>query len=780
MHPNHSAPIVPTGVRFNPPEFPDGEVGEMLRRSFGITGQLIPLPGERDQNFKVAAGDQENYVVKISDADEERDAIDFIVRVLQHLEAVAPELPVPRVVLSVDGEPLVEHLFSTGAVHAVQLITYLDGRPLSQAPPRDPSVLRDIGRLQGQTCHALSSFFHPAAKRFMPWDITNNLVFDDALFHRLPSGVRQMLSPHTERLRTETLPALRRMRAQTIHGDCNANNVLCSDVGCVSGLIDFGDALHSPVMQELAVSAASFLEIYGEANNVVEALTDGFKSCFPLLPEELDLLNDAILLRLILTVEILSGPAERHPTSEQPEDEVAPTIKVLQRFLEHHSASGKRIAPMAPSTEERRSPTTKLQMRRTAALSPSYKLFYDEPLHLVRGRGVSVFDADGRAYLDCYNNVPSVGHCHPHVVAALSQQAATLNTHTRYIDEHIITYAERLAGTMPAELDTCIFVCTGTEANDLAYRIAQAVTGNRGAIVSEDSYHGNSMAVAELSLYDKHASQRPTYIEAIAAPDTYRGLYRAGESGIGSKYAVLVDQAIEDLNQSGYGTAMLMVDSIFDSQGIFTAPRGYYSNLFQRIHQAGGLVVADEVQSGLCRLGDHMWGFEDSNVVPDVVTMGKPMGDGHPLGVLVTRREIMGAFCERNNYFNTFGGNPVSAAVGNAVLDVIETESILGRVHSVGTYLQAGLRGLAERFEAIGDIRGKGLFQGMDLVSDRATRVPDQAAAGRLENEMRRRGVLVATTGPHDNVIKIRPPLVFSQANADQLLDVMEAALRFI
>lgn len=411
-------------------------------------------------------------------------------------------------------------------------------------------------------------------------------------------------------------------------------------------------------------------------------------------------------------------------------------------------------------------------------MGPAYRLFYQEPLHLVRGEGVWLYDNNGHKYLDCYNNVASVGHCHPYVVEALSKQASTLNTHTRYLHENVVIYAERLGNTLPGDLSVCMPVCTGTEANELAFRIARAVTGRDGAIVTEQSYHGNSIIVSELSTEDYPASQRPPYLEAIEAPDPYRGRFHYGEPGFGLKYASLVEHAICSLTDRGHPPAMFICDNIYSSNGIQTPPPEYLQNVYQIVRAAGGLVVADEVQSGLCRLGDHTWGFEDSDVIPDIVTMGKPIGDGHPLAAVVTTPEIAEKFAQKFHYFNTFGGNPVSAAVGLAVLDVIEQENILQNVHDVGSYLHDGLKELAAHYELIGDIRGKGLFYGIELVSDRKLKHPEKNEAIRIREHLRDNGVLISTTGALGNVLKIRPPLVFSRNNADLLLGKLEQAIK--
>lgn len=415
--------------------------------------------------------------------------------------------------------------------------------------------------------------------------------------------------------------------------------------------------------------------------------------------------------------------------------------------------------------------------RRKDALGPAYEHFYKEPLYLTRGDGVWLYDNDGKKYLDCYNNVPSVGHCHPHVVESITKQIATLNTHTRYLHHTIIEYAEMLADTLPGDLSVCSFVCTGTEANDLAYRIARAVTGNDGAICTRGAYHGNSTLVAELSPEFDRTRPKPDYIVDVEPPDVYRGRWDADEQNYVQKYADLVDNGIDELAANGHKPAMMIIDSIYDCAGIHTPPPDYQRKVYGKVRAAGGLVVCDEVQSGLTRMGDHYWGFMDSGVIPDIVTMGKPMGNGHPLAIVVTTPDIAAAFANETSYFNTFGGNPVSAAAGKAVLEVVARDNLLANVKKSGDHLIAGFNRLAKNHELIGDIRGKGLFLCVELVRDRATKDPAADEAAEILELMRQDGVLIARIGEHHNVLKIRPPLIFTTEHADMALDSLQNAL---
>ncbi|MDB5630168.1 MAG: aminotransferase class III-fold pyridoxal phosphate-dependent enzyme [Tardiphaga sp.] len=411
--------------------------------------------------------------------------------------------------------------------------------------------------------------------------------------------------------------------------------------------------------------------------------------------------------------------------------------------------------------------------RRARLLGPAYRLFYANPVHLVRGEGVWLYDADGEAYLDVYNNVASVGHCHPHVVAALSRQAATLNTHTRYLTDGILDYAERLLATLPDDLAQVMFTCTGSEANDLAYRAARAFTGGTGMIVTQLAYHGVTIAISELSPSLGDGIAIPAHVRTVPAPDAYR----AGNADVGESFAARVRAAIADMTAHGIKPAALLVDTIFSSDGVFADPTGFLAPAVAAIREAGGLFIADEVQPGFGRTGSGMWGFARHGVVPDIVTMGKPMGNGHPMAAMVARPDILDAFGRRTRYFNTFGGNPVSCAVGMAVLDVIEQEALIANARDVGAYMSDGLRALAQRHEIIGDVRGAGLFIGVELVRDRATKAPATSETARLVNGLRDKRVLISAAGPFANVLKIRPPLVFSRGHADRFLSAMDEVL---
>jgi 4-aminobutyrate aminotransferase-like enzyme len=421
--------------------------------------------------------------------------------------------------------------------------------------------------------------------------------------------------------------------------------------------------------------------------------------------------------------------------------------------------------------------TQSLLERRYRVMGRNSPLFYDKPLHLVRGEGVWVFDAEGNRYLDAYNNVPHVGHSHPRVVAALGRQAAILNTHTRYLDENIVSYAERLTALFDPTLSMAAFCCTGSEANELALRIARDCSGGQGILSTAWAYHGNTAAVMQVSSLFTPAEQRGPYVRTVPVMDPYRDRAGRSDEALATAYANDVKRGIEEFAAAGIRFAGLIFCTAFSSEGLPTVPSEFMAKALAHVHAAGGYFIADEVQGGFGRMGSHLWGHQKLGVIPDIVTLGKPMGNGHPLAGVVTRPQLLNAFTERNMYFNTFGGNPVSAAVGNAVLDVLEDERLVDNAAAVGSYTLGRLQALAARHNLIGDVRGAGLFFAVELVSDRGAKTPATAETKRLVNRMRERGVLISRIGMHDNILKIRPPMPFSRQHADLLVGTLDEAL---
>jgi 4-aminobutyrate aminotransferase-like enzyme len=425
--------------------------------------------------------------------------------------------------------------------------------------------------------------------------------------------------------------------------------------------------------------------------------------------------------------------------------------------------------------------TESLLDARRRLLGPSLTLSYRTPLHIVRGEGAYLYDADGRAYLDCVNNVAHVGHAHPRVVEAGIAQMRLLNTNTRYLHESVLRYAERLTALLPRHLEIAFFTNSGSEANELALRLARTATGRPDVATVDVAYHGNTQRLVEISPYKfagpGGAGQRED-VQVVPLPDGYRGRHRGTDRTTADAYLADARAVLANADTAGHPAGAAIAEAIPSVAGQIVPPEGWLAGLFDAARAVGAVPIADEVQVGFGRVGIDTWAFGALGAQPDIVTMGKPIGNGHPLGAVVTTRAIADAFANGMEYFNTFGGNPVSAAIGLAVLDVIEVERLREHARVTGERLLADLRGLAARHEAIGDVRGMGLFLGIDLVRDRETREPDAALAGELANRAAERGVLLSTDGPFHNVMKIKPPLVFSDADADRLVETIDGVLR--
>ncbi|MER5173528.1 aspartate aminotransferase family protein [Thioclava kandeliae] len=429
-----------------------------------------------------------------------------------------------------------------------------------------------------------------------------------------------------------------------------------------------------------------------------------------------------------------------------------------------------KAADLAPALAERIE-------RRARLLGPAYRLFYQDPLTVERGEGAYLYDPDGRDYLDAYNNVVSLGHAHPRVVEAVSAQMGRLCTHTRYVQDGILDLAEEMLpslGGQIAENGHMMFTCTGSEANDLATRIAMHKTGKRGVIITSEAYHGTSHLTAGYSPSLGAKSPLGTWVRRVAAPDSYR----RDVATLGAQMAAEVKAQIEDLERHGDGIACFIADSLFSSDGIYSDPKGLLAPVAEVVRAHGGIMIADEVQSGFGRSGEAMWGYQRLGIDPEIVTMGKPMGNGYPVAGIAVRHEVVAPFGQDLRYFNTFGGNTVAVAAARAVFDTIRDDNLMANAVAMGDAIRAGLRSLED--ERIGDVRGVGMYVACEFVTDHAAKTPDAATATACVNLMRQKGVLISSTGPGANILKIRPPLIFNARHVDRLLSTVEAALREI
>ncbi|MGH6931964.1 MAG: aminotransferase class III-fold pyridoxal phosphate-dependent enzyme [Dongiaceae bacterium] len=768
-----------------PPTFSLANIERLADRHFGLTGEIKPLYGERDQNSRLREANGDEWVLKIASIEEDPAAVDCQTRAMRHVERFDPTLPVPRVRRARDGSDIVMVPDGKGVQHCFYVLSFLKG-DLAEKHPVGDNFIENTGRLVARLGLAMRGFFHPAAGgRDLLWDVRmapRYLDHVDKLSRREHRALaRDVLTGLIERV----LPRLDGFRSQIIHGDVHPQNMVVDPAvpTRITGIIDFGDMLHAPIALDVGNLAAEFLMSPETAADNLAAIVRGYNDVVPLEPEEIGTIFDLTLGRALLLPLINRYRQIETPGSNEYMQAYGETT--LDRIEALHRLGRRQVTerlsriclPRRFAPDAKPGSIDALIARRKQLMGNVY-LFYQPPLHMVRGEGMWLIDSEGRRYIDAYNNVPHVGHCHPHVVAAIQRQVETLNTNTRYLGTEVLDYAERLTGTTTGRLTACAFVNSGSEANDLAWRMAKAFTGNGGGLTMEFAYHGISDAVHGFSPSGEHQPKVPAHIRTLMPPDDYRGLYKRGEANLAGRYAADADRAIASLAADGLKPAAFMVDSSFMTNGMLEAPAGYLAGVATKLRAAGGLLIADEVQSGFGRMGQYMWGYRHHGVQPDILTIGKPAGSGHPIGVVITTPEIMARFQRQVAFFSTFGGNNVSCAAGLAVLDVIEREGLIANAERTGAYLKKGLQALMAKHDLIGDIRGVGLAIGLELVRDRKTLAPAPEETRQLLNLMRDEGVLVGIEGVLGNIVKIRPPCICRPEHAEIIIDAMARALQ--
>ena len=737
------------------PEASDDLLLAIAGEHFGLTGKITRLAGERDLNALIETAEG-RFTLKVANAAEPVESVDMQAAALEHLAAVDPTVPVPRIRTSLSGNRF-ETVALDGVEHPVHMVSFLEGIADWQGAPT-PRLSEAIGAMLARLQRALRGFFHPAGGRTILWDARTAgqlLGWVDAI---ADPALRRSVTATLEHFADQVLPLLAHLPVQAIHNDFHRGNLIVGGDGRdVSGIIDFGDLIHGNRAQDVAVACAYGMLETADPLEAVQSIVAAFTDIVPLLEEEIEVIGDLIGVRLAQSIAIGSWRASRHPANADYilADAVAVTAG-LEQWVgigdQRIRAAIRSAGGMAPVSYD----SDRLEVRRAGVLSPGLRLSYEEPLHLVRGDGVWLFDADGRRYLDAYNNVVQVGHANPRVTRAVADQTGRLNTNTRYVTDAIVAYGERLIAELPAPLEVCFFVNSGTEANDLAWRIAKTVTGNSGAVVTDNAYHGWSDAIMAVSPEELAAEDMAPWVATVAPP------------GRGDR-KVRIGEAIGRLAKFGHNPAALFIDATFSSDGIFDLTPGYLSDLADAVRNGGGLYVADEVQAGLGRVGQRFWGFAGDRVVPDIVTLGKPLGNGYPIGAVVTNRAVAEAFARDGYFFSTFGGNPVAAHAASSVLQITLEEDLAGRAERVGIMLRNGLAEALETRGVDGVVRGPGTFVGVDLGH------PELAA--RLVEAMRFRSVLIGRTGPNHDVLKIRPPLIFDEEEAGVLLEAFGESL---
>ena len=760
----------------DPPALTLDEARDVAGTTFGVSGTARALVSERDQNFAIAADDGTHWVLKVSNAAENPGVVEMEVAAVERIAGVDARLPVPRARPALDGAT-VARLQIAGATHLVRLIPLLPGRN-ARPEELDAASVRGIGEVVARVGHALRGFFHPAAGRAIWWDQQHlPALFPHATLITDPSR-RALLDRVMARFTERVVPAFPRLRSQVIHNDVTLDNLLLDESGQVTGIIDFGDMAHTALVLDVPAALQSLFRQRDDLFDVSAIFLEGYTSVIPLEDLERELLGDLLAGRMAQTILISAQRTRQYPDNAYIHGWAEPAWELLE-LLEATGwdEASRRLASAArPPARARAASASEEQLvaRRRVLGSALEPLTYATPLHLVRGQGAWMEDPHGRRYLDAYNNVPVVGHSHPRVVEAIARQAALLNTNTRYLHEHVVELAERLTASMPDGLDTVMLVNSGSEANDLAWRLATTVTGGNTGIVTDWAYHGVTHAIADFSPSEWPNGVQPAAVETYPAPNTFRGPYADADDPASVARTELA-AVIERIAARDRAPAALFIDATFTADGIFVPPPAVVRAIVDGVRGAGALYVADEVQSGYGRTGDGLWGFSAWGVAPDIVTLGKPMGNGHPVAAVITRSDIVDRFAEQTTFFSTFGGNPVACAAALAVLDVIEDEGLVANAAAVGDWLRSRLVDLAASHPAIGDVRGRGLMTGVELIEPDGT--PASELASRVKNAMAERGVLIGTSGRQGNTLKIRPPLSITRDEARLIVDALDEVL---
>ena len=757
---------------------PESTVESALDEWFGVAGKLTRIPTEKDDTFALDGG-AERLLVKVSGAQEEPDVVNLQTAALRHIGANAPSLPVPRMRQGVDGA--YEYPLADAPSRILRVMTFLPGTAMS-GTTATPGQLQSVGAMHAAITDALNGFGHPRQDRRLVWDLHHFQALRALLDDVGDPTHRELATRVFDDFQALVAPRTSQLRRRVVHGDFSTHNVLVYPERdeFVTGIIDFGDTLRTAEIFDVAIAMSNLLdpEATDPWHRAMGHLA-GYRGQREIDVSELAILPIAVAARSVQRALIAQWRARRDSSRA---DYVLAHAAHDWHALEAIAATPAEFAPrrkpamvngFAAADLARQPAQNRARIeRRQRLLGPGYQLFYTDPVDVVRGSGVYLYDSEGHEYLDAYNNVTSIGHCHPAVADAVAAQLRVLNTNTRYLQDQILDYSEDLLSTFPAALDRVTYTCTGSEANDLAVRIARAHTGAEGIIVTRNAYHGVTETVAAFSPSLGPTSPLGPHVRLIAPPDGSR----LAEGDVAEFMRLQVRQAIADLNRHGYGLCALVVDSIFSSDGVFATPTSVLGPMADEVRRAGGLYVADEVQSGFGRTGEAWWGFQRHDVMPDIVTIGKPMGNGIPVAAVVLQHAVGTAFGDNVRYFNTFGGSNVPIAAAAAVLDVIRGERLIENAQAVGTYLIDELRkGCASR-EQVFDVRGAGLFIGVDIVEDQQSATPYGALAKRIVDDLRRNFVLVSASGPEGNVLKIRPPLVFGRTHADRLLETLFAA----
>ncbi|MCC7523299.1 MAG: aminotransferase class III-fold pyridoxal phosphate-dependent enzyme [Chitinophagaceae bacterium] len=760
--------------------FTEERSAQLVELYYGLQVRARLLSGEYDHNYLLEGEDGGRYILKICGNDEHLVFLDAQVKIMNHLSQTELADLFNRCIRSKNGLELIQHI-EDGALYFIRLFTFLEGEFWINLKERPDSLHYNLGNFLGKMDKALANFSHPAMHRFYLWDISRAMDANAKLSCIGDHERRRIAGYFLLQFETEVLPHISSLRHAYVHHDANDTNVLVKD-NRISGLIDFGDMVYTALVNNLAVACTYAMMNNEDPLHAATLVLTGYQSAYPLTGQEVDLLYYLIAARLCISVTQSAWNASIQTNNEHHFVSEAPAWDLLQKLI--------RINPLKAQDRFRKACGFRgvisddsygaLLQNRKRYIGRNLSISYQSNIKIIRGALQYLYDDRGNTFIDCVNNVSHVGHCHPVVVKAMQRQLATLNTNTRYLHDNLVDFAKMLTATLPPQLSVCYFTNSGSEANDLAIRMSRHFTQQKDVIVLDHAYHGTSTAAIEMSPYKfdgKGGFGQMPYIHKAQNPDQYRGAYRYNDAHAGKKYATDVQRIIDELKLENKAPAAFICETLLGVGGQIPLPENYLKEVYKFVKAAGGVCIADEVQVGFGRVGEQFWGFQLQDVQPDIVVMGKPIGNGHPLAAVVTTPAIADAFNNGMEYFNTFGGNPVSMATGIAVLQVIQSEAMQQHALETGNYLMSGLKGLMTKHAIIGDVRGYGLFIGVELVRNRTTLEPAVPEIDLIVEHMKDRGFLLSTDGPLYNVLKIKPPLVFNKDNADDLVQNLDEVL---
>lgn len=758
-------------------------VESLAQEQYGLTATVRPLTGEYEFNFLLTATDGTRYIFKAASDEHSYPFFDAQVKIVQHLQRSEVADYFFKYIPNKKGE-LMTVLDAGEQKFYLRLLSFLDGEFWIHAKEKPDALHYDLGVFLGKMDKALQDFSHPAMHRHYLWDISNAADASRKLHCIKNHERRRVASYFLLQFETEAAPVISSLRHAYAHHDANDTNILIKG-DKVTGLIDFSDMVYTALINNLAVACTYAMMNHPDPLKAATLIVKGYHSSYPLTEQELDILYYLIAARLCISVTqsaynaFIETNNEHHFVSETPAWDLL--YKLIRINPVKAQDSFRKACGFAGLINE--NDYSSLLKERNEHIGRNLSTSYQNKLKIVKGALQYLYDDKGNTYVDCVNNPSHVGHCHPVVVKRMQQQIATLNTNSRYLHDKMIEYAKRLTATLPSTLNVCYFTNSGSEANDLAVRMARHFTRQKDIIVLDHAYHGTSTVAMEMSPYKfdgKGGFGQMSWIHKALNPDLYRGTYKYDDKEAGKKYAADVQRIIDVLKAENKKPAVFICETLLGVGGQIPLPPGYLQQVYDNVRVAGGVCIADEVQVGFGRTGDAFWGFELQEVVPDIVVLGKPIGNGHPLAAVIVTDEIADAFNNGMEYFNTYGGNPVSMTAGFAVLDVIQQEEMQQHAKETGEYLMAGLRKLMNKYPIIGDVRGHGLFIGAEMVTNRQTLEPAITEINKVVEIVKAKGYLLSTDGPLHNVLKIKPPLPFNKQNADELLQYLEEALEIV